>query len=217
MTVMTARRASDTNVSRSPPSRGAKPMVPPVRALFKLPPPVNDSLCQARTPPTYPAASNCRKTSPIGSTPHASLQETYLATHDVLRSCSDCGSDVVASDLFLYAVCWCRSPLFISAVDTCHRPGRQSPFEWSGGLIFARKWEGGGTPRRRLGFFFLNGFISTHYPRGEFGRPLRMPDANPPPTGFGCPISRSDAPPCPGPLCHWAGEPAGRHSAESAS
>ena len=28
--------------------------------------------------------------------------------------------------------------------------------------------------------FFWNNFISTHFPRGEFGRPLRMPDANPP-------------------------------------
>ena len=28
--------------------------------------------------------------------------------------------------------------------------------------------------------------------RPELGRPLRMPDANPPPTGFGDPISRSD-------------------------
>ena len=38
------------------------------------------------------------------------------------------------------------------------------------------------------------------FPRGEFGSSLRMPDANPPPTGFGDPISRSDAPPHPGPL-----------------
>ena len=41
--------------------------------------------------------------------------------------------------------------------------------------------------------FFLNGFIETHFPRSELGRPLRMPDANPPPAGFGGRISRSDA------------------------
>ena len=62
------------------------------------------------------------------------------------------------------------------------------------------------TPHVAADWFVSYNFFKTHSTRSQLGSSLRMPDTNPPPTGFGDPISRSDAPPHPGllPLVGWS-------------
>ena len=77
------------------------------------------------------------------------------------------------------------------------------------------------TPHIAVFFFWeylFMQFFYTHFPRrSELGRPLRMPDANPP-RQWGLAIRpRFLTHPRIRGLCHWAGEPAGRHGAESPS
>ena len=103
-----------------------------------------------------------------------------------------------------------------SATGQLRGPPLRAPTNGRPGSPFG--FLGAGTPHVADCFFF-NNFFKTHFPRSEFGSSLRMPDANPPPTGFGDPISRSDAPPHPGPLPlgRWGGEPAGHLGADSPS